>query len=109
MLYTIGNTESYTRYLAQYGAECKKAVGGSVWRTYREASKYLKGERKDDEYSVYGVDANWDTDTEPTEYKWHSLNKDCRIIELIDYCPVCDSLYCEIDYPREIYEDEDKE
>lgn len=71
MIYTIGRVTSYERALDEH-KDVKKSgksddyEGGWVWKTYEEA---LTEAKKHDiagvsQYKVYGVKANWDTDTE---------------------------------------------
>jgi hypothetical protein len=75
MIYTIGHAESYERYFREQGNPSKLGRekdydGGSVWKTFEDAKPYAT-----EGYSVYGVLANWDTDTVPTEADgdWHDL------------------------------------
>lgn len=65
MIYTIGHTESYTKYFEEQHPEgpLKKGrtadyTGGSVWKTAEEAANNCPPG-----YSVYGVEADWDKDT----------------------------------------------
>lgn len=67
MIYTIGHTESYEEYFKVRPFPMKLGKyddypGGSVWKTYPEALAQIL--HKCDGYSVYGVLADWDTDTE---------------------------------------------
>ena len=70
MLYTIGHKRSYEKYFEEQGIPYKLGRnnnynGGSVWNdkylANKEAIKTSK--EKKEEYIVYGVLANWDTDT----------------------------------------------
>ena len=73
MIYTVGRTESYRKYMEQCGEECKKLgkgfykgkdyTGGSVWKTSQEAKEYLILHELSS-YSVWEIDADWDKDTE---------------------------------------------
>ncbi len=80
MIYTIGYAEHYEKQFKESEAQGKPLIkigrtidynGGSVWRTREEAQSYLDG-RGMHEYSVYGVLADWDRDTEGNKY--HSFN-----------------------------------
>ena|SRR5882762_709624 len=70
MIYTIGHTEAYTQFFKEQkepGFPKKKGRdkfydGGSVWKTYVEALKVCN---INPGFSVYGVLANWDTETTP--------------------------------------------
>lgn len=68
MIFTVGHTKTYRQYLDEYGTHAMKAgrdprtgeEGGTVWETYREASRHCP-----DGYSVFGVLADWEKDTAP--------------------------------------------
>lgn len=73
MIFTIGHTKSYNAYFKEQGTP-KKAVGGSVWKTFKKASQHcLKG------YSVYGVRADWKKDTSKGIGDWHDLLTDAPL------------------------------
>lgn len=73
MIYTIGHTESYLQHFNKQSIPKKLGrkknlngeyyPGGSVFKTYIDAKKYLEREQLKD-YSIFGVLANWDNDTE---------------------------------------------
>lgn len=70
MIYTIGNTENYEKFFQQQ-AYPRKAIGGSVWKTFDEA-KFCCG--RGDLYSVYGVEADWEKDTiKKGDHSWNDL------------------------------------
>jgi hypothetical protein len=83
MIYTIGHRESYTRYFQEQERPLKLGrtydySGGSVWKTEEEAR-----ENCPDVYEVYGVMADWETDTEPSkEGGWHDLLINAELIQL---------------------------
>lgn len=83
MIFTIGYTENYERYFIEQPKPRKLGrtadyPGGSVWRTFEEAKLNCP-----DGYSVYGVLANWETDTEPSnEGEWHDLLITSDLIKL---------------------------
>lgn len=80
MIYTIGHKSSYERYFAEQGQPRKLGrtpdyPGGSVWETAAAAQVYAAA-HTEQEYAVYGVLADWNTDTAPTEYPlatWRDL------------------------------------
>ena len=83
MIFTIGHTESYLCYFAEQGTPQKKGrcdgyPGGSVWQTQEEAQKHVGSE-----FSVFGVLADWDTETEQSqEGDWHDLLVDAELVLL---------------------------
>ena len=90
MIYTIGNSENYLIYFAEQARPLKKGrdkdfQGGSVWKTFDEAAKYAP---KGSGFSVFGVLADWDRDTEPHEGEsYHDLliNAELVIIRKPDF------------------------
>lgn len=82
MIYTVGKTEVYEDYMAK-DKNPEKAKGGSVWRTRDDARGYLLESKQDKTFSVYGVEADWEKDTEPTlEGKWRALTRKARLVKL---------------------------
>jgi len=85
MLYTIGHTTSYEQYFLEQSPDGphKKGrdesyPGGSVWATFEEAHMNCP-----ENYSVYGVDADWESDTVPSsDGTWHDLLKDAKLIKV---------------------------
>jgi hypothetical protein len=83
MIYTIGHTDSYEQYFKEYVTPEKLGrtsdyPGGSVWKTPEEAQKSCPNN-----YSVYGVDADWEKDTEASKSEnWHDLIKTATLIKL---------------------------
>ncbi len=83
MIFTVGNTENYDRYFREQKTPKKKGrtpnyTGGTVWKTFLEAEKHLRPG-----YSVYGVDADWETETEKSaKGDWHDLLVDSNLIKL---------------------------
>jgi len=74
MIYTVGHTASYEQYFQEQTTPKKLGrtddyPGGSVWMTKEAAQKHCNKE-----YSVYGVIADWHTDTAPShDGDWHDL------------------------------------
>lgn len=82
LIYTVGKTEVYEDYLAK-DKHPEKAKGGSVWRTKDDARGYLLKTKQDKTFSVYGIEADWDKDTEPTlEGQWRALTRKAWLIKL---------------------------
>jgi hypothetical protein len=91
MIFTIGATKHYLKWhhkCQEDGVPFEKAgrssdcEGGSVWQTREEAENYLIENNKSN-FSVFGVDADWDLDTEPNENdSWNNLLVDSEIIIL---------------------------
>lgn len=89
MIYTIGHTESYLKYHEELGDEFEKLgaqdeegyTGGSVWQTIEGALGSCGNQ-----YSVWGVDADWDKDTypanEPDNSSMHYLVNTSKLIKL---------------------------
>lgn len=85
MIYTIGHTESYERYFQEQQPDgpMKKGQrenypGGSVWKFYKDAFKMCP-----ENYSVYGVLADWDNDTESNKHgKFNNLLVDSKLVKL---------------------------
>lgn len=81
MIYTVGLRRTYEEYLKFCSSPCKlgqcmegneRYPGGSVWQTRKEAQDYLERTKQPD-FAVYGVLADWDTQTEPSENEWNNL------------------------------------
>jgi len=89
MLYTLGHTKSYLQYFEEDSQPMKKGrdlsenyPGGSVWKTFKEAEAHAK---LDPDFSVFGVDADWEKDTEPSKEKdanWNDLLFNKPLIKL---------------------------
>lgn len=90
MIYTIGRKSVYDLHI-EHNPQAMKIgrsddyPGGSVWRTPEEARQYLADENLDDldDFDVYGVEADWEKDTEPSNGgPWHDLLRDARLVRL---------------------------
>lgn len=82
MIYTAGFAAIYEQSFRDLAPTHPKKKGrdgdypgGSVWRTREDAQRYLDEAGQAATYRVYGVDADWDTDTEPSRSSgpWHDL------------------------------------
>ena len=80
MIYTVGREDIYIPLLENY-PDTEKDVDGSVWQTLEEVEDYLVATSQQDRYSIYGVDADWDTDTVVIEGSaYRSLTRKARLI-----------------------------
>jgi len=85
MIYTIGNTESYMRLFATHDRPRKTGrnddyPGGSVWQTREEAQAHADSRPG---YSVFGVLADWDFNTEPSAMgDWNDLLVNAELVVL---------------------------
>jgi len=84
MIYTIGRTAAYEKNfidlpIVEKLGRTDDYPGGCVWKTREEAEKYCQGD-----YSVYGVDADWEKDTEASIVNngCHDLLKTSKLIKL---------------------------
>ena len=58
--------------------------GGSIFKTYDDAKNYLINHKLLETYSVFGVLADWDKDTEPnSEKEYNNLLIDSQLVRLI--------------------------
>jgi hypothetical protein len=95
VIYTVGHTEGYaarfsdtadgppTKLGRRADLNGEPYDGGSVWPT-REAAQAWLDANPDKPWSVYGVIADWDTDTEPSRVgqEWHDLLVDSLLVDL---------------------------
>ena len=82
MVYTVGKTEVYEDYIAK-DSNPEKAKGGSVWRTKDDARNYLLGTSQDKTFSIYGIEADWEKDTEAVlGSPWRALTRKARIVRI---------------------------
>lgn len=104
MIYCIGHTRGYRKHIRDLAARGETPVkigkrddidgepypGGSVWRTRKDAQHWPETlgpqwdpPRMPEAFSVFGVDADWERDTEPdSEHPFHNLLKDSPLIDL---------------------------
>lgn len=98
MIYTVGRRESYDEVLLREGAVHKLGrrpgyPGGSVWPTPDSAFLHLV-KRGLADYGVYIVNADWETDTAPSDLgsgPWRDLVRDAQIVGYWD--PVTNGHY----------------
>lgn len=75
MIYTVGHTANYEAGIKEHGEIFKqgqtvKYEGGIVFECYIDAVGYLSDIDKSNIWSVWGVDADWITDTYPASDGW---------------------------------------
>lgn len=86
MIFTIGITENYDRYIVDF-FPLEKAMGGSVWSSYADAQAFCLPNQ-----SVYGILADWEKDTQPNKEggPWNDLLIEARIVPVkLDNYGVC--------------------
>jgi hypothetical protein len=94
LIYTIGRTDAYEQAFREQVTPRKLGrttdyPGGSVWPNRRGAEEFLVAYEHDQGFSVYGVRADWDTDTAPsTDGPWHDLLRDADLVRLPPTSPV---------------------
>jgi hypothetical protein len=103
MIFTIGNTDSYLKALAD-DPDLKKIgrrdepllpdfpdgyPGGTVWQTREDAQSYIDVAMQQEmpewdpaRFSVFGLEAEWENDTYTPEDGKQSLLRDAKIIKL---------------------------
>ena len=86
LIFTIGHTESYERAFRdrpeglQKKGRTRGYPGGSVWNSYDEAFLH-----RSPGYSVYGIIADWNRDTEKSEGNdWNDLLVDSKLVRFSD-------------------------
>ncbi|MBS1722594.1 MAG: hypothetical protein JSS66_06245 [Armatimonadetes bacterium] len=86
MLYTVGRKDVYEPLFAEHPDGFDKLAGGSVWPTEAVARQYLERWGLSESFGVYGINANWTTDTcleEGCEYR--SLTRDAKCVPLVQH------------------------
>lgn len=93
MIFTVGRTSIYEPYLRDDPTAAKLGrgidhngnyyPGGSVWRTHQAVQTYLDATDQNKEFSIYGVVADWETETEPEPgQEWHRLLVTSKLVKL---------------------------
>lgn len=84
MIYTIGHTKNYMEAVSAYGQISKKA-DGYAFLTPENAQRRICEEDKEQEWSVFGLDADWSqTQPAPDGAWWSLLTDEALIIPLAD-------------------------
>jgi hypothetical protein len=95
VIYTVGHKANYLQAIADSDEGCIQKVGktddlngqpypgGYALRTYEDAQRLLEEVGHVDDWAVFGLDADWEQDTEPSQDGWwHNLLRDAWIIVL---------------------------
>lgn len=88
MIFTVGRTSVYEPYLrddpeAGKLGQGKDYAGGSVWETREAAQAYLDKMKLQNEFSIYCVLADWETQTESEPgQEWHRLLVTSKLVKL---------------------------
>jgi hypothetical protein len=98
MIYTIGHKENYLAAIAERGTVHKIGKrepnmraeiypngypGGYAFLTIEDAQRRIVEEGKVGEWDVFGLEADWESDTEPAPNGWwHNLLFDAALIVL---------------------------
>jgi hypothetical protein len=80
ILYTVGRTDIYEPYIAS-DPYPGKGKGGTVWPSWRAANDHCP-----EGFSVYGVVADWELDTEVDpegDGVWHRLTRNAALVSAI--------------------------
>ena len=82
MIYTVGKIDIYENYL-DTDPDAAKGKTGSVWQTLEDIQKYVNGNSSLRNFRVYGVEADWELDTEIIEGEnWRSLIRSAKLVRL---------------------------
>jgi len=97
MIFTIGNRKNYLQFIMDYGVPEKLGKqppnerfpdgypGGYAFLTMADAERRIQ-EAGYRDFAVFGLDADWQEDTEPsTDGWWHNLLVDADIVLLPSY------------------------
>ena len=102
MIYTIGHKTNYLAAIQREGVIQKVGKrlpgedpnypdgypGGYAFRTLEDAARGLLEEDKSGKWGIFGMDADWERDTELADDGWwHHLLKDADIIVLPETSP----------------------
>lgn len=87
MLFTIGSSENYrgsfVKTLAAKGGKIFKSEGGYAVRSREEARQLIAERHADKRMAVFGLLADWEQDTIPSEDGWwHLLRRSMPIVML---------------------------
>ncbi len=89
-VFTVGHEGNYDRGIIEYGSAFLKSgrsehyPGGFAVRSPEEAERLIDDHGMRGEWAVYGLAADWEKDTAPSESGWwHSLVNDSPIVRKI--------------------------
>ncbi len=88
MIYCIGLTARYEAAFAGPSAPIERGggadyAGGWVWQTVAEAERFIALNGLTVTHSVYGLDADWEQDTEAVEgQSYRRLKRDAAVVRV---------------------------
>jgi hypothetical protein len=90
VIYTIGHRESYLKAIAEADdgkieklGKSDERPGGYAFRTCEDAQRRIAEAYADRRFAVFGLEADWELDTEPSPTGWwHNLLRDATIVVL---------------------------
>lgn len=92
MLYTVGHRENYLRAISespngiiQKTGKHAGYGGGIVFKSYEDASRFMNKDSTPKTWCIWGLIANWETDTEPDPHPeawWHVLLTNSDIVKI---------------------------
>jgi hypothetical protein len=88
MIYCVGRTDRYEAAFSQPSPPVKKGggadyAGGWVWATVADARRFIAMNGLGATHSVYGLRAEWDTDTVAVAGEsWRRLARDAEVVRL---------------------------
>lgn len=88
MIYTVGEIFSYSEALREYlriwkTGRSEDYSGGYAFQTVDDALRFLAESGNADDWCVWGISADWETDTYPApDGWWHYLSKDAEIVDI---------------------------
>ncbi len=96
MIYTVGHAKSYRKGIAEMAAKGEKLFklgprpdrnppypGGFAARSIADAERLIDEFGKRGEWEPFGLIAEWDEDTKPSEHGWWgALQRDAEIVDL---------------------------
>ena len=88
LIYTIGHTGIYLRAIAKAALDDEliyKCEGGYAFQTVEDANRRIVETGHTDDWSVWEMDAHWETDVKPApDGWWHLLTCNADIIRQIE-------------------------
>lgn len=82
MIYTVGKADVYDEALTR-DPNLEKSKGGLVWKTRDDARGHLFSTKQEKTFSVYGIEADWEKDTEVVQGSpWRSLTRSAKLVKL---------------------------
>jgi hypothetical protein len=90
-VFTVGHAPTYDRGIRELGSKFKKLgrtkdyAGGFAVKSPDDAKRLINEFNKHNEWAIYEIEADWDTDTIPsTNGWWHALLKSSIVLRKIE-------------------------